>query len=219
MSSTPSAIEISTPWEFIVKIHHLRTLSELRPHSPWAPLALSFNSTCILRELHPLPLTLVPLSCSWALAFLSPGVVRLSHSRFPLVFFAASLRACTVGNTLSPMLHTAGTTLRSRRKIFNQPRSSSSFASWPLEAAWFDMHTVTDTFYSYWVYPSSSPPVFVPFFRYSNHPLPCLATDCPFSFPEGSPQWQLSIMLSHCMLGVAGVVTIVPDYTCTRGYL
>ena len=34
--STYPAIEISTPWEFIVNIHHPRTLGELHLHSPWA---------------------------------------------------------------------------------------------------------------------------------------------------------------------------------------
>ena len=54
------------------------------------------------------------------------------------------------------MLQTAGTTVRSGRKLFNRLRSISSFSSLPLEAAWSDTLTVTDSFYRSWVYPSSS---------------------------------------------------------------
>ena len=67
-----------------------------------------------------------------------------------------SLRVSTIGNTLAPMLQTAGTTVRSRRKLFNRLRSISSFSSLPLEAPLSDTHTVTDSFYGSWVDPSSS---------------------------------------------------------------
>jgi len=71
--------------------------------------------------------------------------------------FAVSFSVRTVGNTLSPMLQTAGTTVRSRRKLFNRLRSISLFSSFPLEAAESDKHTVTDTFRGYSVDPSSPP--------------------------------------------------------------
>jgi len=65
---------------------------------------------------------------------ISWGRLALSPSHCALVF-AASLNVSTVGNTLSAMLPTAGTTLGSRRKLSNRPWSISPFSSLPLEAA------------------------------------------------------------------------------------
>jgi len=96
--------------------------------------ALSVSCTRTLRELHRPPPALLPLLCSWALASLFLGVVWLNHPLFRLCF-AASLSVRTVGNTLSPMLLTAGTPVRSRRKLFNRPRSISPFSLLSLEAA------------------------------------------------------------------------------------
>ena len=99
--------------------------------------ALSVSCTRTLCELHPPLPALLPSSCSWALASLFLRVVLLYHPLFPLALrcLAASLSVRTVGNTLSPMLQTAGTTVRSRRKHFNRPWSISLSSSFPLEAA------------------------------------------------------------------------------------
>jgi len=43
------------------------------------------------------------------------------------------------------------------------------------------MHTVTDSFHSYWVYPSSPPSGLVPLLGYSYSPLTWLAPYCPFT--------------------------------------
>jgi len=96
--------------------------------------ALSVSCTRTLRELHPPPLALLPSSCPWALASLFLGVVWL-YFPSPRSRFASSLSARMVGNTLSPMLQTAGTTVRRRRELFNRIRSISPFSSSPLEAA------------------------------------------------------------------------------------
>jgi len=47
--------------------------------------------------------------------------------------FATLLSTSIVGNTLSPMLQTAGTTVLSRRKLFNRPQLISPFSSSCLE--------------------------------------------------------------------------------------
>ena len=89
--------------------------------------------------------------------------------------FAASLCIRTVGNTPSPILHTTGTTFCSRRILCNRLRSISQFSSPPVEAAWSDMKTVTDSFHCYWVYPASPPAGLVPLLGYSYNPLIRLA--------------------------------------------
>jgi len=120
ISSTHPAIEISTTWKFIINHYHPRTLSELHPYSPWARPRPS-RRTSLMMSLG--PGVLVSRGC---LALLPPSV----RSRF-----ATSLTARMVGNTLSPMLLTAGTTIPSRRKPFNRSRSISPLSSPPLEAA------------------------------------------------------------------------------------
>jgi len=108
-----------------------------------------------------------------------------------------------VGNTLSPMLQTAGTTVHSRRKHFNRPRSSSPFSSLPLEAALSDTHRVTDSFHSYWVYPSSPPFGHVPLLGYSYSPFTRLAPyclRCPSDCQDRPPRLR-SVVVLHCLGG------------------
>jgi len=71
ISSTPLAIEISTPWRFIVNINHPGTLSELHLHSLWAA---------------PPPPAVHPLSCSWVWASLFLRVIWLSPPPSLLAF-------------------------------------------------------------------------------------------------------------------------------------
>jgi len=99
------------------------------------------------------------------------------------------------------MLRTAGTTVRSRRKLFNRQRSISPFSSLPLEAAYSDTHMVTDSFHGYWVYPSSPPSGFVPLLGYSYSPLPQLA---PYCHPRpsnchGRARRLRSVVVLHCL--------------------
>ena len=70
--------------------------------------------------------------------FLALGVLvssgRLAISPSPSSRgFPTLLNAGTVGSTLSLMLQTAGTTVHSRRKVFNRPQSISYFSSSALE--------------------------------------------------------------------------------------
>jgi hypothetical protein len=54
-----------------------------------------------------------------------------------------------VGNTLlMPMLQTAGITVRSRRRPFNRPRSTSPFSLFAERLPSPDTNAVTDSFYS-----------------------------------------------------------------------
>jgi len=69
--------------------------------------------------------------------------------------FAISFKTRTVGNTLSPMLHTPGTTVRVSGKSFNRLRSISPSSSFLLEPALSARHTVTNSFHRYWLYRSS----------------------------------------------------------------
>ena len=78
ISSTHPAIEILTPSEFIVSIHHHRTLSEL----------------------HPPPPALLPLSCSGALAFLFLEVVLPQSC---LLFPGASLSHLAFAPSVTPL--------------------------------------------------------------------------------------------------------------------
>jgi len=116
-------------------LHTRRLKSQHHENSSSTSTTTALSVTCnrTLRELHPPPPALLPssYSSSWALASLCLGVVWLYH---PL-FSPASLSVRTVGNTISPMLQTAGTTVRSGRKHFNRPRSISPPSSFPLEAA------------------------------------------------------------------------------------
>ena len=124
--------------------------------------------------------------------------------------FAASLSACTVGNTLSPKLQTAGTTVRSWRKSSNRLRSISLFSSPPLETAWSDTHRGIDIFHGSWVYPFSPPSGLVRLLGYSYNPLTWLAPYCPSASPcdfstvapLGYPQ------SSYCTASVADVDTL-----------
>jgi len=107
------------------------------------------------------------------------------------------------------MLQTAGTTVRSRRKLFNRLRSISPFSSPPFEAAYSDTHTVTDSFHGCWVYPSSPPFRFVSLLGYSYNQLTRLAPYWPFTLrrprdfstvaPLSYAQW------SYCTPSVADV--------------
>jgi len=131
--STHPASEIASPGEFIVNILPC-THSELYQHSPRAAPALPVSCTRTLRELYPSPPTFLPSSCPCTLASLFLGVIMLDPPSCRSGF-APSLNVCTLGNTLSPMLQPAGTTLHSKRKLFHRPRSISRFCSSPLEAA------------------------------------------------------------------------------------
>ena len=96
--------------------------------------ALSVSCTRTLLELPPpSPLTSLIMFLGFGV-LVSRGHLAVSPFLFTYVF-ATSLSACTVGNTLSPMLQTAGTTVRSRRNLFNRPLLISSFSSSPLETA------------------------------------------------------------------------------------
>jgi len=101
------------------------------------------------------------------------------------------------------MLQTAGTTVRSRRKHFNRPRSISPFSSRPLEVAESDTHKVTDSFHGYWVYPSSPPPGFVPLLGYSYSPFTRLAPYClrPPSDCHGRAPRLCSVVVLHWVGG------------------
>jgi len=147
-------------------LHTQRLKSQHHENSSSTSTTTALSVSCIrtLRELHPPPPALLPLSCPWALASLFLEVIWLYHPLFSLGF-AASLSVRTVGNTLSPRLQKAGTTDFSKRKLFNRPRSISPFSSSSLEAAKSDTHTVTDSFHGYWVYPSSPPFRFRPVAR------------------------------------------------------
>ena len=116
--------------------------------------------------------------------------------------FATLLSTSIVGNTLSHMLHMAGTTFGSRSLLFNSQWSLSPFHSLPLEAALSDMHRVTDSVYSYWVWPFSAPSGLVLLLGYCYHPPTWLAPDCPFTLPRrlhsGSPQLP-SLVVLHCL--------------------
>jgi len=83
--------------------------------------ALSVSGSHTLRELHPPlpPYFLCHVFGPWRSCFsgLFGSITPSPHLRF-----AASLSVCMVCNNLSPMLHTGGTTVRSRRKLFNRLR-------------------------------------------------------------------------------------------------
>jgi len=103
------------------------------------------------------------------------------------------------------MLQTAGTTVRSRRKLLNRVRSISPVSSPPLEAAKSDTHTVTDSFYGYWVYPSSPPFRSRPVARLqlqSTHLtgtlLPHYLTP-PSRFLHGRTPRLRSVVVLHCL--------------------
>jgi len=118
--------------------------------------------------------------------------------------FTTSLSSCTVGNILLPMLQMAGTTLRSRRNLFNRPRSIPLCSSSPLETVQSDTHTVTDSFYGFWVYPSSFPPGLILLLSYSYHLFLQLAPNYSPT-PRGSlhyhsPQLR-SVGVLHCLNG------------------
>jgi len=115
--------------------------------------------------------------------------------------FPASLSTPTVGNNGSPMFLMAGTTGPIRRKHYNRPQSISPLSSLPLEAAKSDIHRVSDRFYGYWVFPTSSPASspagLVLLLSYSYYLLSWLAPYCCFAFPVASPQTQPPVRLSR----------------------
>ena len=111
---------------------NLNTMRIHRQHPPpsnsqWAAPALSLSCTLSLP-----PYFLYHVLAPWRPCF-SGSFGSISPS-FRLRI-AASVSIRTVGNTLSPMLQTAGTIVRSRRKYFNRPQSISPFSWPPLEAA------------------------------------------------------------------------------------
>ena len=73
-------------------------------------------------------------SCPGALVF-SFHMSYRSYSSLHTRVFAASLCACTGGNTLPLLLQMAWTTVRIRRKHFNCPQLISPFPCLPLKAA------------------------------------------------------------------------------------
>jgi len=105
------------------------------------------------------------------------------------------------------MLHTAGTTVHSRRKIFNRLQLISPFSSLPLEAAQSDTHTVTDSFHGYWVYPFSPPSRSRPVAQLklqSTHSagtlLPLYLT-LPSQFLHSCTPRLRSVVVLHCLGG------------------
>jgi len=88
ISSTHPAIEISTPREFIVNIHLPPTLSELRPHSPWA-VPPSSRLTSLIMSLGP-----GILVSRGRLALLPPLSARVSLPRLPLAWSATPSCPC-----------------------------------------------------------------------------------------------------------------------------
>jgi len=121
--------------------------------------------------------------------------------------FGASLTVFTVGYTLWPMLQTAGTTVRSWRKLFDRLRLISPFSSSPLEAAWSDTHTVTANFHAYWVYPSSPPFRFRPvawlqlLSTHSAGTLLSLYFRSPSRFLHGRTHGLRSVVILHSLDG------------------
>ena len=160
---TPPAIEISTAWE-----------SSSPTHQP----ALSVSCPSTLRELHH---TLPPPDS--LIMFLDLVViVSMGFFAYPAPFplaFCFFLRACTVGNTLSPMLQTAGTTVHGRRNLFNRPRSISSFPSFSRGRLVRHAHDSLIVSTVIGSTPPHTPPGFVPFLSYSYNPLIRLADYCP----------------------------------------
>ena len=105
-----------------------------------------------------------------------------------------------------PMLQMAGSTVCSKRKDFNRPRSISLF-SLPLRDCLVQtrMRLLIVSTAKSWVYPS-----FSPFFhgQIGWHPttpiLPLLALYCPFLnavFPHDSTPWFCSVMALQCLQG------------------
>jgi len=115
---TPSDSNLHT-----VRIHRQHAL----PHSEWAAPILSGSYT------PPSPFTCLFMS-------LGSGIL-VSRNRLALLlpafrsFLDVSLSADMIGNTLWPMLQTAGTTFRSRREPVRRLRLISSFSLLLLEAA------------------------------------------------------------------------------------
>ena len=178
MSTTTPAIEIWTAWEFIVTTLQTGTSNEL--HLP----LLSISQIMILG---------FGVLVSRGFTVCSPHSAHL---------FTFSLTTCMVSTTLSPMLHMAGTTVCSRRKLFNRPWSICTFSSSPLEAARSHTHTVTDGFHGYWVYCSSCPPWSRPVARLQLQSTPLAGTLLPLrttgDLLNGHTSWLPSVVVLHC---------------------
>jgi len=103
------------------------------------------------------------------------------------------------------MLQTAGTTVRSRRKPFNTLWSISAFSSPPLRAAWSDMHTVTDSFSCYWVYPFSHPtrshPVALLQLQFTHSAGTLVPLRLTLRFLHGCAPGLRSVVVLHCLSG------------------
>jgi len=110
-------------------LHSRRLKSQHHENSSSTPTTTALSVSCTL----PLP-PYVPYYILWPWRPCFTGWFGPITPSFHCCF-AASLSVRTVGNTLSPMLQTAGTTVRSRRTHFNRPRSISLFSLPPLEAA------------------------------------------------------------------------------------
>ena len=124
------------------------------------------------------------------------GVSRISSLPLSVRVFAISLSTCTVSNSLSPMLLRTGTTVYGRRKLFNRPRSISSFSS--LSKGRLVRHAHDSQIVSMIIgsTPPHTPPGFVPLLGYNYNPFIRLADYCPQSPSRPRlPRLHPSVML------------------------
>jgi len=102
-------------------------------------------------------------------------------SSFPLRF-AASSRVRWVGNTLSALLQTAETTVRSMRKPFNRPRSISPSLDYLLRLPSQTRTRLPIVATVIGSTPPLAPQGFVPILNYSYPPLTQFAPDYLFTY-------------------------------------